>query len=200
MERAIAIWAQSADPRGTLVEAYLSARALLLPAELAGKVLRFHPSCPFGTERHPCMVALMRDVVTDEPRAIIRTALTPAGEKLDRKMLGRKAGAAVKLSPDEAVSTALTIGEGVETTLAAMMLGFAPAWACGDAGAIRAFPVLPGIESLTIVVDRDQSGTGQQAAIECSARWTTSGREVFRVIPIRPGADLNDVLQSRTAA
>jgi putative DNA primase/helicase len=199
-ERAISLWKESADPRGSLVEAYLASRALVLPVELAGGVIRFHPRCPFGTERHPCLVALMRDVVTDEPRAIIRTALTPAGQKIDRKMLGPKAGATVKLSPDEAVTTALTVGEGIETTLAAMALGFAPAWACGDAGAIRAFPVLPGIESLTIAVDRDKSGTGQQAAIECSARWTNSGREVFRVIPTRQGEDLNDVLRLRAAA
>jgi hypothetical protein len=146
------------------------------------------------------MVSLMRDVTSNEPRAIIRTALTLAGHKTGRKMLGPKAGAAIKLSPDDAVTTALTIGEGVETTLAAMMLGFAPAWACGDAGAIREFAVLPGIECLTIAVDRDKTGTGQEAAVECSARWTNSGREVFRVIPTRPGADLNDVLQSRAAA
>jgi hypothetical protein len=146
------------------------------------------------------MVSLMRDVMTNEPRAIIRTALTPTGQKIDRKMLGPKAGAAVKLSSDDAVTTALTIGEGVETTLAAMMLGFAPAWACGDAGGIRDFPVLSGIECLTIAVDRDKTGVGQQAALECSARWTNSGREVFRVIPTRTGDDLNDVLRARAAA
>jgi hypothetical protein len=197
--RAIALWKESTDPRSSLVEVYLASRALVLPAEFVGEVIRFHPRCPFGTERHPCMVALMRDVVTDEPRAIIRTALTPTGQKIDRKMLGPKAGAAVKLSSDEAVTTALTIGEGVETALAAIALGFAPAWACGDAGAIREFPVLPGIECLTIAVDRDKSGTGQQAALEYSARWTNSGREVFRVIPTKAGADLNDVLRSRAA-
>jgi hypothetical protein len=196
-ERALAFWGQSVDPRGSLVEAYLASRALVLPAELAGDVIRFHPNCPFGTAHHPCMIALMRDVITDEPHAIIRTALTPGGQKLGRRMLGPKTGAAVKLSPDEAVTTALTIGEGVETALAAMILGFAPAWACGDAGGIRDFAVLAGIECLTIAVDRDKTGTGQQAAVECSARWTNSGREVFRVIPTQLGEDLNDVLRAR---
>src|SRR5207249_2721743 len=40
-----------------------------------GRVLRFHPSCPYHATRHPCLLALMRDVRTNEPRAIQRTAL-----------------------------------------------------------------------------------------------------------------------------
>jgi putative DNA primase/helicase len=195
------LWRESIDARGSLVETYLAARALELPQELCDEVIRFHPRCPFGPKtRHPCMIALMRDVVTNEPRAIIRTALTPDGKKIDRMMLGPKIGAAVKLSPDEAVTSALTIGEGVETTLAAMTLGFRPAWACGDAGGIRDFALLAGIECLTISVDRDKGGTGQQAALECSARWTDAGREVFRIIPNRTGHDLNDVLRARAVA
>ena len=68
-----------------------------------------------------------------------------------------------------------------------------PAWAVGDAGNLAAFPVMPDVESLTILVDNDESGTGQQAALECSSRWTTAGREVFRIIPDRCGDDLNDI-------
>jgi hypothetical protein len=48
---------------------------------------------------------------------------------------------------------------------------------------------------LNILVDNDASGRGQSAALECSARWTEAGREVFRVIPDRCGDDLNDVAQ-----
>jgi putative DNA primase/helicase len=76
-----------------------------------------------------------------------------------------------------------------------MRLGFSPAWALGDAGNLRQFPVLSGIECLTIIVDNDASGTGQRAALECSSRWTIAGREVFRVIPDRSGDDMNDVVE-----
>jgi hypothetical protein len=151
------------------------------------------------------MIALLRNIVTDEPRAIHRTALTPEGQKapisFPRLTLGSKAGAAVKLSANEDVSTRLAIGEGIETTIAGMMLQFAPAWALGDAGELGAFPVLPGIESLTIFVDHDLSRgrAGQRRARQCSDRWTSAGCEVFRVIPTRPGADLNDVVRERLA-
>jgi hypothetical protein len=74
-----------------------------------------------------------------------------------------------------------------------MQLRFGPAWALGDAGNVRDVPNLSGIECLTIIVDNDESGTGQQAALECSSRWTSAGRNVFRIIPDRCGEDIDDV-------
>jgi hypothetical protein len=79
-----------------------------------------------------------------------------------------------------------------------MQLGFRPAWALGDAGSVRKFPVLSGIECLTIIVDNDENGAGQRSALECSSRWTSAGREVFRVVPEHPGHDINDVIQRKT--
>ena len=136
----------------------------------------------------------MTDVRTNEPRAILRTALTKTGEKIGRMALGAKASAAIKLTADPDVTLGLAVGEGLETVLSAMQLGFSPAWALGDASNLRQFPVLLGIECLTIIVDNDKSGTGQRAAIECSRRWTRAGREVFRVIPDRCGDDFNDIV------
>jgi putative DNA primase/helicase len=95
------------------------------------------------------------------------------------------------------VADRLTIGEGLETTLAGMMLGYAPAWALGDAGELAAFPTLAGVDSITILVDHDVSGTGQQAALRCSTRWTGAGKEVFRLMPRKPGTDVNDLLKCR---
>jgi putative DNA primase/helicase len=74
-----------------------------------------------------------------------------------------------------------------------MRLGYSPAWALGDAGELGRFPVLPGIESLTILTDHDAAG--ETAAMACSARWTGAGREVFRLVPRRPGADVNDLVR-----
>ena len=115
------------------------------------------------------MLAIMRHIHTDEPRAIYRTALTPAAEKIGRMALGPKTGAAVKLSPDEHATQGLAVGEGVETVLSGMQLGFCPAWALGDAEGVENFPVISGIEALNILVDNDASGRGQSAALECSA-------------------------------
>jgi hypothetical protein len=121
-------------------------------------------------------------------------ALTPAGEKVDRKALGRTTGSAIKLSADEDVSHGLVVGEGMETVLAGMRRDFQPAWALGGTSGIRAFPVLSGIESLVIHVDHDKNGAGQEAAQECMKRWTDAGREVFRIVPNNAGDDFNDVL------
>jgi putative DNA primase/helicase len=211
--RAGQLWREAAPIHGTLATCYLEWRHVLEPAlERGDGVLRFHPDCPFGEgARHPCLLALMRDIYSDEPRAIQRIALTEtlmraiqrttfteftqAGGKITRMALGPKVGTAIKLSADEDVTMGLTVGEGVETVLSAIRLCFIPAWALGDAGNVRAFPVLSGIECLTVIVDNDESGTGQRAALECSMRWTDVGREVFRVLSERCGEDMNDVVQ-----
>ena len=201
---ALDIWtASSKNIAKTPVACYLNRRALQLPPGAAGNVIRFHSQCLFQNNgRHPAMIALLRDITTDEPRAIHRTALTVDGEKApfkpNRLMLGSKIGAAIKLSPDEEITNALAIGEGIETTISGMMFGFSPAWAVGDAGELGQFPVLPGIETLTIFVDND--GAGKKSAFQCSDRWTKAGREVFRVVPNKTGDDLNDILKCKVTA
>ena len=76
-----------------------------------------------------------------------------------------------------------------------MALNFRPTWALGDAVEVVKFAPLPGIECLTILVDNDASGTGQASALECSRRWTSEGREVFRVIPAQAG-DMADIVRA----
>jgi putative DNA primase/helicase len=199
---ALALWHGARSPRGTLAEKYLALRGLALPD---GDALRFHPHCVFGRDQSgrwryfPCLVGLYRDTVTDEPRAIHRTALLPDGRKFNRAALGPKAGCAIKLTPDEDVADGLVIGEGIETTLAGMMQTFRPAWALGDADEVAKLPVLAGIESLTILVDNDVSGKGQASAAECSMRWRAAGREVFRVLPDSLGEDMANCVRGRAA-
>lgn len=197
--RALAIWREAEDPRGTLVETYFHHRGLDMPEEAAGEAIRFHPRCPFNGAQVPAMVALVRDVVTNEPKAIHRTALDANGCKAsvdgnDRLSLGPVGGGAVKLTPDENVTLCLGIGEGIESTLSmrlAREFGNSPIWALLSAGQVAAFPVLPGIGCMWIAVDNDPAGT--KAARECAARWRKSGREVFRVTPRVAAADLNDL-------
>ena len=110
------------------------------------------------------------------------------------------AGCAIKLTASEDVCQGLHVAEGVETAIAAMMLGFTPMWAVGGTGNLRNFPVLAGIDCLTICVDHDANQAGHVAASECFDTWTAAGREVFSVIPDDAGADLNDVITSMSAA
>lgn len=161
----------------TPVRAYLQHRGLRPDLLDDMEDIRFHTACPFTTEegatvKVPAMLALMRDALTNEPRAIHRTALATDGSgkvKLTgfgptKRMLGPSRGAVVKLSPDSDVTTGLGICEGIETGLAILGTGWAPVWACGSAGGMASFPVLAGVETLTIYADNDRSGTGLAAA------------------------------------
>ena len=195
--RARALWGEATDARDTVVEAYLAGRGLDLVNNI-NEVVRFHPRCPWRDEAEgrtiyvPAMVALMRSVTTNEPQAIHRTRLTPDGAKVDRRMLGIAAGAAVKLDADDEVTMGLAIGEGTETCLAARALGFKPCWAVASAGAVERFPVLGGIECLTILAENDD--TNARAVEACAARWHAAGAEVHIIRSTR-GSDLNDVLK-----
>src|SRR5262249_6673863 len=147
---AMQIWHQSVSTRGTVVETYLRSRRLELPPECDEKVLRFHAHLKLaGGGYAPGMVALFRNIETNEPQAIHRTFLTPDGRKQVRKMLGPVRGAAIKLCG--AVDDHLTIGEGVETCLAAILAGFRPCWAVGSGGAIGSFPTIGLVMSLTVL-------------------------------------------------
>lgn len=195
--RVLALWNAARDPRGTVVERYLGSRWLELPDEAAGSVLRFHLACPWRDEasgeviRVPAMVAAMRCIRSDQLVAVHRTRLTEDGRKLDRRMLGTAGGAAIKLDADENVLGGLTIGEGIETCLAARQLGFAPVWALGSVGGIARFPVLPGIDVLTVLAETGDNGASERAVGECGRRWNEAGREVLIVVPNVDG-DVND--------
>jgi hypothetical protein len=204
-QRALQWWEDASPIRGTPAERYLvEIRKLVLPPDLSPRVLRFHPDCPFGDDgtRHPCLLALYRRIelplllppdqpVEAEPCAVMRTALTVDGEKIGRMAYGPVHGAAIKLSDDADVTMGLFIGEGLETTLAAMVFGLAPAWALGSAGGIAKFPVLSGIEALTVLAETDEGGVNEQAIEECFSRWTAAGREVSRATSMI-GSDVND--------
>jgi hypothetical protein len=204
---AMAIWSQAVPIENTLADHYLRvARKLDIPDSVSGQVLRFHPDCSFGNAKYPCMIALVRSIITDEPQAIVRTALRTDGTalKIDgktaRKALGPIGGGAIKLSHNAEVTTGLTVGEGPETVLAGMALAtwFRPAWALIDCGNLARFPVLGGIESLIILVDHDRPDrrghrAGHRATAECAQRWEAAGREVIRVMPRREGHDMADI-------
>ncbi len=197
--RAGELWRAAVPIAGTLAEVYLRSRGLDF-SDPHGEVLRFHGRCPFGPGVvHPCMIGLFRKIVGNERVAVHRTALTSEGRKIDRMTLGSIGGAAIKLTADEDVSYGLHIAEGIETALAAMTLHFKPAWALGSASGIHAFPMLAGIDGLTILVDHDQPDArgrqaGHEAARECGERWREAGREVLYVVPDVLGHDMADVV------
>jgi hypothetical protein len=104
----------------------------------------------------------------------------------------------VRLTPDEDVLGGLFIAEGLETALAAMSIGLRPMWATGSTAIMAKFPVVNGIESLTILADHDENGAGERAAREAALRWRDAGRAVRARKPKTVG-DYNDILMGRRA-
>jgi hypothetical protein len=186
-----AIWREAIPATGTIVEAYLAGRGLALPRSAP---LRFHPACARQDERLPAMIALMTDPATAEPVGVHRTFLAAdgSGKALGQAKMMLGGGGVIRLAPDEDVMTGLGITEGIENALAIMSRGWSPVWAAGSAGAISTFPVLAGIESLTIFADADENGAGIKAARACGTRWAAVGRQVDVHYP-PAGTDWNDV-------
>lgn len=203
-ERALAIWNRSSSLKGTLCEAYLFHRAITLTDEvLAADVLRYCKSCPFKLYTGdlvwlPAMIALMRDIATDVPVAIHRTALRSDGSGKAimsdggsaKRMLGPSKGAAIKLTPDHDVSHGLCLSEGIENGLTALCAGWRPLWAAGSAGTLATFPVLAGIEALTIFGDPKEQE--REAAAACARRWQQANRKVTVMLPPSRVGDWND--------
>lgn len=190
---------------GTPAEIYLKGRGLA-PAGLGPlfdpAALRFAPDVwhwPSQT-RLPAMIAPVVGIAGTRVQALHLTFLRPDGSgkaKVNpaRLYLGPKAGGCVKLTPNAEVTVGLAIGEGIETALAALCTGY-PAWALLDAGNLAAFPVLPGIEALTLLADHDPAGF--RAVETVAERWAAAGRDVRVWQPPADspkGYDLNDRLR-----
>jgi Toprim domain len=118
--------------------------------------------------------------------------------KTFRASLGPTGGGAIKIDPDEAVTQGLCIGEGVETCLAGRQMGLRPIWSVVSTSGVEKFPVLPGVDGLTILRENDANLAGPKASEDCAARWRGAGREVIFADP-ESGADLNDELRGASA-
>lgn len=188
------LW-NACKPLSGVAVAYLEARRCCIPPTDGD--LRCHPAL-----KHPtgytgaALVGLITDAVTCQPLSLHRTWIRADGRKADidppRLLLGghRKQGGAIRLWPNEAATMGLGIAEGIETALS-LAWAHTPVWACIDAGNLAAFPVLPGIEVLTIGADNDAAGTA--AASACAARWADDDREVY--ITKQTENDLNDMIK-----
>jgi putative DNA primase/helicase len=195
------IWDEARDPRGTLAERYLKEhRKLNLPDDLAGRIIRFHPQCPWRNEntgrmdRIPALIVPFRSIDDDTITAVHRIALNADATKRGRRMRGIVHRAAVKLDvPGER----LAIGEGLETCMAARQLGYPPTWALGSAGAISFFPLIDDVKQILIL---GEQGAASACAIRlCGTRWRKAGRRVRVIMPDMRFSDLNDVLIAEKA-
>jgi len=160
-----------------------------------GAVYFNEPAHALHGQRLGCIVGIMTDAKTAKwTGAISRTYLAPGLTKIGKaKTLGSPMGI-VRLNPDDEVLEGLFLAEGIETALAAMSIGLRPTWSTGSTSPMAKFPVLSGIEHLSVLCDNDPNGAGEDAAREVERRWRAAGRQVSILHSELPG-DLNDMIR-----
>ncbi|MBP6010605.1 MAG: toprim domain-containing protein [Alphaproteobacteria bacterium] len=203
IDRALSWWTEGKSAPGTIVERYLQGRGITCKIT---SDIKFHPELwnSEAQRKLPAMVALMRDIGNDEACGIHRTWLLPDGSgkaKLTtpKKMYGRAKNATIKLAPDWSITEGIGLTEGIETGLSLISIGWAAVWAVGSAGAMARFPILGGVEAITVFADHDNKATGVRAARTCANRWQSAGREATIHYPDACGHDWNDVLRGIAA-
>jgi len=199
------------DP-GTIAAAYLDARRCAVPPG----DLRWHPELPYHVKDQkaaihvgPALVALVTDIETVEPISLHRTWITATGkadlgEYKPRKVLwNHRSDGVIRLWPDAEITMGLVIGEGLETCLVAARAGLTPCWSTISASNLASFPVLPGLEGLTVLVDHDKPNphtgrrAGHDAAMAVIERYVAAGfdpeRDLRIVLPPHEGEDAADL-------
>ncbi|MFZ2145283.1 MAG: toprim domain-containing protein [Xanthobacteraceae bacterium] len=195
-EIALAIWQSAKPAQGTPVEAYLASRGVDLPPPDA---LRFHAGLkhPSGGI-WPAMVALVTSGADGRPLAIHRTFLARHGGgkapvEAQKMMLGPCSGGAVRLAVPGDV---LMVGEGIETSIAAMQATGHPAWAALSTSGLRTLDLPEDVRDVIVLADGDAAG--EAAARDCAWRWKREGRRV-RIARPPQGLDFNDLLIGRSS-
>jgi putative DNA primase/helicase len=183
-EAALDIWQSSQPAQGTPVESYLASRGIDLPPPDA---LRFraglkHPSGGIW----PAMVALVTSGADGRPLAIHRTFLAREGGAKRRL-----SGGAVGLADPGDV---LMVGEGIETSIAAMQATGNPAWAALSTSGLPGLGLPEDVRDVIVLADGDTPG--ETAARNCAWRWKREGRRV-RIARPPQGMDFNDMLMDR---
>jgi putative DNA primase/helicase len=192
--------------RGTPGERYLRDARQINTDTIADVLERtdaigWHPAVYFNEPGHPlhgqrlgCIVAVMSDPVTAKPTGGISRTYVHNSRKVGKaKGLGH--AGVVRLSLDEDVLAGLFVAEGLETALAGMSIGLRPMWSTRSTAIMAKFPIVSGIECVSVIADHDVNGAGERAARELEQRWRAAGLEVAILCPDAPGADFNDVLK-----
>lgn len=237
------IWRAGQNPEGTDVRGYLAARGI--PAALLPVIpssIRFHPDLPYMARavggagwveihRGPAMLAAIQKA-DGTAQAVHRTwidlarakgkaqIIGPDGQPAKvKKTLGSKKGGVIRLVTPPGFDT-LVMGEGIETTLTALVSGVYPGaahWCAVDLGNIAGrrrsgkglrFAGLPdmsddnawlppqGLKRLILVEDGDSDPRDTRAKLEAGARRAMAHVPGLRaqIVPCPAGRDLNDIL------
>ena len=198
------VWNATRPLASTLAEKYIAARRVGHVASVPA--LRFHPalSHPTAPRRFPALVAGVQDA-DGGFLGIQRTYLrTDGSDKADvdpvRASLGNIRGGAVRLG--EPVDGRLLLGEGIETTAAAVLVldWNGSGWAALSTSGLKTVELPEHVRDVLIAADRDAKGGGQLAAAALAERLEAESRRVEIRMPPFVG-DWCDVLKlARDAA
>jgi putative DNA primase/helicase len=189
----------------TVVERYLQARVPGIGG--VPPPIRYLPiASPYAWHppsggRRPVMVAVVEHV----ERGVVgahRTWLAVDGSAKasfdpPRMSAGAISGGAVWLAP---AAETLMVGEGIETTLSAMVATGFPGWAALSTSGLVALGLPSTVTEVIILADNDLNGAGEKAARVAAQRWLAEGRKVRLAMPPDAGTDFNDVLRASTSA
>jgi putative DNA primase/helicase len=196
--RALQIWDRASDAGGTPVVAYLASRGITVPVP---PFLRWEPFCwnDEAQDWMPAMIAAITNVA-GETIGILRTFLRSNGVgKADitkqKMMLGAAAGGAVRLAP---AAEFLMVGEGLESSLAAVQATARPVWAALSTSGLKSLVLPPTVKEVIILADNDVSGAGLKAAQHPASRWLREHRRVRIAMPPEAGTDFADMLLGRS--
>jgi hypothetical protein len=112
-----------------------------------------------------------------------------------KRSLGPIKGGAVRLAP---AGPTLLVGEGIETTLAAMIGSDLPGWAALSTGGLRGL-VLPDLVQ-TVIIAADHDPPGIATAEAAATRWHAEGRRVRIALPPESKTDFNDLVRAELAS
>ena len=184
------LWRETRPLSGTVAAAYLDSRGVGHVAR--APALRFHPGIPHPSVpgRFPALVAGVQDAAGGF-MGIQRCYLNgPRKADVDpvRASLGSLAGGAVRLAP--VLGDRLLLGEGVETTAAAVRVLDWPggAWATLGTSGLAAVLLPASVRRVVIAADRDAGGLRAAAAL--AERLESEGRRVTIEAP--PCGDFAD--------
>lgn len=183
------------DIRLTPVWKYLRSRGLNVVPENVG----YHPALEYWHEgeslgKYPAMVARVQNVDMDRTTFHV-TYLDDKGNKAPvpkpRKILSSPgSGSGVYLGK---ILSRMIVGEGLESTLAAMQVHSLPGVAAMNATNMARLILPIEVESVLIVSDADKHYTGQAAAFALAQRLYRVGIAVDVIVP-EMGTDYADIL------
>ncbi len=180
--------------KGTYAGLYLRKRGITL--EIPDTTARFHPRAFHMTRTHLPRLLWRATDATGAGTGVQRVYLTPDGDKTSRNPqkahLGSFAGSAVRFGDPRA--TECVVGEGCETTLAAMQLAGVPAgFAALSTSGMTAWEPSKHIQTVTLLADLDESRAGEIACRKTAERLKGLGLSVTIVQP-KAGGDFCDEL------